>query len=179
LSAPSADQFLQGGFELARLTQPQHKVDFQAPVVLASAPAPEPQKAPIGEPATDESGAPAITPIGLLHQASLKTETREVPATPVAALPQPTGLKSTDRPATAAKPALKKSVDQPGLAAAQIAPRKTVDAAKFAAKKSVDKLALASAKPVTKPVRLARTDPLAPLVGKPSAKTAKDSAPAR
>src|SRR5207253_7089356 len=32
LSAPSADQFLSGGFELAKLTQPQHKVDFQAPV---------------------------------------------------------------------------------------------------------------------------------------------------
>src|SRR5438094_8874916 len=30
LSAPSADQFLRGSFELAKLTQPQHKVDFQA-----------------------------------------------------------------------------------------------------------------------------------------------------
>ena len=29
-----------GSFELARLTQPQHKVEFDAPVVLASAPAP-------------------------------------------------------------------------------------------------------------------------------------------
>ena len=40
LSAPAADQFLKGGFELARLAQPEHKVDFEAPVVLASAPAP-------------------------------------------------------------------------------------------------------------------------------------------
>ena len=38
LSAPAADQFLRGGFELARLAQPQHKVDFEAPVVLAAAP---------------------------------------------------------------------------------------------------------------------------------------------
>src|SRR5919204_478187 len=44
LSAPSADQILGGSFELAKLTQPQHKVDFQAPVVLASAPAPEAPK---------------------------------------------------------------------------------------------------------------------------------------
>ena len=58
LSAPSADQFLEGGFELARLAQPEHKVDFEAPVVLASAPAPEPQQPPIGEPTTDDAGAP-------------------------------------------------------------------------------------------------------------------------
>src|SRR5215203_4912163 len=50
LSAPSADQFLGGSFELARLAQPEHKVEFNAPVVLAAAPAPETQKAPIGEP---------------------------------------------------------------------------------------------------------------------------------
>src|SRR5205823_8922100 len=46
LSAPSADQFLKGSFELAKLTQPQRKVDFQAPVVLASAPAPKSEKPP-------------------------------------------------------------------------------------------------------------------------------------
>src|SRR3954470_626379 len=56
LSAPSADQFLNGSFELARLTRPQHQVDFQAPFVLASAPAPKPQQPPIGEAATDDAG---------------------------------------------------------------------------------------------------------------------------
>src|SRR4051794_3836456 len=86
LSAPSADQFLSGSFELAKLTQPQHTVDFQAPVVLASAPAPSAKAAPIGEPNTDDSGAIAQSPpSGLLHQASLKTETREAPARPVSA----------------------------------------------------------------------------------------------
>ncbi len=40
LSAPAAAQFLEGSFELAKLTQPEHQVDFKAPVVLASAPAP-------------------------------------------------------------------------------------------------------------------------------------------
>src|SRR5206468_528157 len=58
LSAPAADQFLKGGFELARLTQPDRKVDFKAPVYLASAPAPE--KAPMAQPATDDAGAAAV-----------------------------------------------------------------------------------------------------------------------
>ena len=35
LSAPSADQFLNGTFELARLARPEQQVDFEAPVVLA------------------------------------------------------------------------------------------------------------------------------------------------
>src|SRR4051794_21704715 len=100
LSAPSADQFLNGGFELAKLTQPQHKVDFQAPVVLASAPAREAQKPPIGEAATDDAGAPTgIAPRDLLREASLKTETREVPVKPVAELPPVASLKSAERPA--------------------------------------------------------------------------------
>ncbi len=152
LSAPSADQFLKGGFELARFVEPERKVDFQAPVVLASAPAPMAQKPPVGEPGTDDSGAPtAEAPNALLHEASLKTETREVPARPVVMLPL-TAARSTDKPATSAKPALNKSVAKPGLAAAQAA-----------AKKSVDKPVVALAKPVTKPVRVAKVDPLAPL----------------
>jgi hypothetical protein len=149
LSAPEADQFLAGSFELARLTQPEHKVDFQAPVVLAAAPAPERHKPPIGEPATDNPGpANAQGPAALLHEASLKTETREVPAPPAADLSQAARSKSTEEPANAAKPAAKKSVDKPGLAAAQ---------------------------PVTKPVRIAKTDPLAPLPARHSAKHPKDS----
>jgi hypothetical protein len=184
LSAPSADQLLRGGFELARLTQPQRHVDFQAPVVLASAPAPEGQKPPIGEDSNDDAGAPTVIASNdLLHQASLKTETREVPAKPAADLPQAAGTKSTDRPVTAAKPVSSKSADKPGLAAAQSTPRKPIEkaalaAAKTAEKKSVDKSAPAAPKPVTKPVRLAKTDPLAPLPAAHSAKS-KDPTAAR
>ena len=169
LSAPSADQFLKGGFELARLAQPERKIDFQAPVVLASAPAPAPHRQPVGEPETDDSGAPAaVIPSALLREASLKTETREVPARPVVELPQTTA-KSTDKPATAAKPAPTRSVEKPGLAAAQQSARKAAaDAAQKQAKKSVDKPVVASTKPVTKPVRLAKADPLAPLPAKHS-----------
>jgi len=157
LSAPAADQFLTGSFELARLAQPQHKVEFNAPVVLASAPAPEAKKPPIGEPEADDASAPA--PVDLLRQASLKTGTREVPSEPVATSPHmATGSKSTLSPATAAKPAQKKAVDKPGLAAAH--PGKTVD-----------KPALASPKPVTNAIRLAKVDPLAPLPDKHSPKS--------
>lgn len=158
LSAPSADQFLNGSFELARLTRPQHEVDFQAPVVLASAPAPERKPAPIGEQSTDEAGG--IAPAQLLHEASLKTETREAPASAVA-MPQRTAQASADRPVAAVRPVPGKSADKPGLAAAK-------------PKKSVDKIGGEPTKPVTKPVRIAKNDPLAPIVSKPASKAAKD-----
>jgi hypothetical protein len=150
LSAPSADQFLNGSFELAKLTQPERHIDIQAPVVLATAPAPDRRQAPLGEAETDDSGGPAsVGRESLLHQASLKTGSREAPApmtgTPI---PEPVVSKSTEKPVAAAKPAPKKSVDKPGLAAA---------------------------KPVTKPVRIAKADPLAPLPGKPVRTTARES----
>jgi hypothetical protein len=165
LSAPAADQFLSGSFELARLAQPQHKVEFNAPVVLASAPAPEAKE-------TDDAGAPApVAPRALLHEASLKTGTREVPSEPANISPQKTaGSKSTALPATAAKPAPKKAVDKPGLAAAHPG-------------KLVDKPVLATTGPVTKSVRLAKVDPLAPLPekhsSKPVLKSSKELRPGR
>jgi hypothetical protein len=163
LAAPSADQFLKGSFELARLAQPEHKVDFQAPVVLASAPAPV-TKPQVGEPGTDDSGAPAaVAPNPLLHEASLRIETREVPARSVVALPQTTA-KSTDKPAIAAKPVISQSVEKPGLAAAQHTAKKdNPKSVSVPPKKTVDKPVVAAAKPVTKPIRLAKVDPLAPL----------------
>jgi hypothetical protein len=158
LSAPAAGQFVSNGYELAKLTRTQPKVDFQGPVVLASAPAPERAPAPIGQEARDDSGAATApapepsSPRALLHVASLKIETREVPARAVPAVRPPVGKTSTDKPVAAAKPAQKKTVDKPDLAAA---------------------------KPVTKIVRLAKNDPLAPIPSKRSTKTAKDAGPAR
>jgi len=165
LGAPSADQFLKGGFELARLARPEHKVDFDAPVVLASAPAPERQPV-VGQPATDDSGAAAaaVTPSALLHEASLKTETREVPARPVVNLPL-TAARSTDGPATSAKPAKNPSVAKPDLAAAQLK-KPPAKPAQAAAKKSVDKPPVVTAQAMTRGVRIAKVDPLAPLPAK-------------
>ena len=174
LSAPSADQFLKGSFELARLARPEHQVDFQAPVVLASAPARAIQS-PVGEPETDDGGPSAtLAADTLLHQASLKTETREVPVRQVVALPQTTA-RSTDKPATADKSAPIKSVEKPGLAAAHQSPKKDAAATvSVPPKKSVDKATSPRTKPVTKPVRIAKVDPLAPLPGRRSG-TPKDA----
>lgn len=174
LSAPAAAQFVPSSFELAKLTRTEPQADFHAKVVLASAPAPA--KPQIGQPETDDSGAPvASAPAALLHEASLKTETREVPVKTVAAAPRPTEAKSADRPVTAAKPAQSRSTDKPGLAAAKsphakdkAKPVLVASAAKPAQKKSVDKPALASARPVTKRIQLAKVDPLAPLPAKHS-----------
>jgi hypothetical protein len=122
LSAPAADQFLKGSFELARLAQPEHKVDFQGPVVLASAPAPQ-KTPPMAQPETDESGIPATaSPRSLLHEASFKTETREVPARQVVELPLTAATPTEQKPALAAKPVSSRSVSKPGLAAAQSSP---------------------------------------------------------
>jgi hypothetical protein len=174
LSAPAANQFLEGGFQLAQMVQPQHQVDFQAPVVLAAAPAPE-KPGPLEQASTDETGAPsAATPSGMLHQASLKTETREVPATTAITMSPTAAMKSADKPVTAAKPAQHSSADKPGLAAAQSRPAKDATAQK----KTVDKPALGAAKPMTKHVELAKNDPLLPVPAKHSGK-AKDSPPAR
>jgi hypothetical protein len=166
LTAPGANQILQGSVELAKLVRPERPVDFQAPVVFAAAPAPQPQK-PLAEPVQDAAVPVATPPSSMIHQASLKTETREVPARTIAALPQPIAMKSADKPVTAAKPAQHSSADKPGLAAAQ---SKVADA-KISHKKSVDKPALAAARPMTKRVELAKTDPLAPLPEKHSGRT--------
>ena len=173
MSAPAANQLLGGSFELAKLTQPQKQVDFKAPIVLASAPAPAPQPAPIGQPATDDSGVPVTVsnPGGMLHEASLKTETREVPASTAADQPRRPVMKSADKLVTAAKPAQHQSTDKPGLAAAQSRPTKPTTvtvAANTDRKKSVDKPTVAAAKPMTKRVQIAKTDPLAPLPAKHS-----------
>jgi hypothetical protein len=186
LSAPSANQFVQGGFELAKLVRPQQQVDFQAPVVLASAPAIVSQKPSLAQPVIEDSGSPAVSPSALLHEASLKTETREVPARTAVALAELTAPKSANRLVTAARPAQTMFADKLGLAAAKSRqtasmPVKAAPAvphvsvvASGSQKKSVDKPALAAARPVTKRIALAKTDPLAPLPDRHPGKT-KDS----
>ena len=175
LSAPAAQQFVSGGYELAQLTRGQPQVDFHAPVVMASAPAPQ-HKPEIGQEARDDSGAPSgqvidpSSPRSMLHEASYRTDTPEVPvhAAPVervaVAKPAPVAIKT----------AVPKAV-----AAPKRAPIKVLLAGAKPAKKSVDKPTLALAKPVTKPVRLAKNDPLAPLPGKHAKTTARDTGSAR
>ena len=158
LSAPSADQFLDGGFALAKLTRPPQTIDPAAPVVLASAPAPH-KPTPLAVPEQAEESTPPAGPRSLMHQASFKTDLRrEAPQ----ASPKPPEPK-----APAAKPEQK-----PTVAAAKPAPRP-------ADKKSTEKTVSAAARPVTKPARLANADPLAPLPDSRKSKAVKDSGSAR
>jgi hypothetical protein len=63
---------------------------------------------------------------------------------------------------------MKRAVAKEHIAATQASKSKAAAMAKASAKKSVDKPIIASGKPVTKPVRLAKVDPLAPLPAKHS-----------
>ncbi|HUE79300.1 MAG TPA: hypothetical protein VMN38_06680 [Sphingomicrobium sp.] len=113
LSAPSADQFLDGGFALAKLVAPRNKVDLEAPVVLAAAPANGPKPQVEGRQSVeDEEG---VAPSQMLHVASLKRDTNksEARATPEMAV---AGFK----PATAAvKPIAERATGKPTNTAAK------------------------------------------------------------
>ena len=154
LSAPSADQFLEGGFQLARLGRPEPQLNVDAPVVLASAPAPQPPSAPLeeGERAADDGAGANRSAAQLMREASLKLPQRKA---------APAQAKPAERSAVvAAKPSAPHPAAGP--------------------KKGGDKKAQAAAKPVTKPVRTANVDPLAPVAARSaSGKTTKDSGTAR
>jgi hypothetical protein len=196
LSAPSADQFLEGGFQLARLGRPDPVQAVDAPVVLASAPAPHPQPAPLeeGEPSVVGAGANRGTSAAqLMREASLKIPVREEIERPVVrqevrdptveAAPKPVARRVAE-PVKAAEKKPKATSRQVDTKAAARDPAKVVKAAETkaapAAKKAGDKRIEAAAKPVTKPIRMAKVDPLAPLPARANQKkTAKDSGSAR
>lgn len=132
LSAPSAGQILGDKFQLARLIRPEHKLDVQAPVVMAAAPAPQPQQPLATVPEADGTSAPASQ---LLREASLK-----VPA------------HDTTTPKGA-----------PVAPAKSVEPKAVAATTKADSKKAGDKAAKAANAPMTRPVRTAKIDPLAPL----------------
>ena len=110
LSAPTADQFVPDGFQLARMTTPEPKPAVDAPVVYASAPAaPAPSTLPPGE----EQGRAAAPARRLMHEASLKAPAQKAappkatPAPSVVAKPKPAATKPPQT-ATAQKPAVAK-----------------------------------------------------------------------
>jgi hypothetical protein len=74
LSAPSADQFVEGGFQLAAMVRPDKRPQIEAPVVLAAAPAPEPLNRPVVTSDADETPLPVLARRGdaadYLHTAS-------------------------------------------------------------------------------------------------------------
>src|SRR5688500_14993534 len=78
LSAPSADQFVEGAYQLATLATPERKPVIEAPIVLAAAPRPSSPSPAI----SDDSGAPprASRPVGeMMHVAGYtKPEPRDL-----------------------------------------------------------------------------------------------------
>ena len=74
LAAPSADQFVEGGFQLAAMVRPDKRPQIDAPVVLAAAPAPEALARPVVTSDSDDTPPPAVAKRGdaadFLHTAS-------------------------------------------------------------------------------------------------------------
>jgi hypothetical protein len=92
LSAPSADQILEGGFQLAGMVRPQAKPAIDAPVVLAAAPAGAGQTKP---PLVSDSDGPqrpvAAAPAEMMVRAGYAApETKPKPAK---AAPRPAASK--------------------------------------------------------------------------------------
>jgi hypothetical protein len=97
LSAPDANQFLQGSFQLATLVRPRDRiVDPSAPVVLASAPKPERRAIP--EQSDSANARPGMAPADMMHVASYKAPVRVV-----------------ERQAPLAKPVVKVAASTPSL----------------------------------------------------------------
>ena len=129
LSAPSADQFLDGGFALAKMVSPRDKVDLDAPVVLAAAPATGPK--PQLRPGNDEPAEEGVSARQMMHVASLKRETRPVEA------PKTQPSSATPKPATKTATAAK----APAVAKAKPAAAKPKPAASDRKTAAVDPLA--------------------------------------
>jgi len=146
LSAPSADQFVEGGFALAKLAQPEHKINLDAPVVLASAPV-------------------ANSPTAKMIEADYRTDQTPQPSLPASAMMQQASLKSVAKPDPVQ---MAKPVIQAPLSVKQ-APR-LADPVQKAAKTMLTATKVA-ANGATNIGKAATGDPLSPLrTVKPSAK---------
>jgi hypothetical protein len=105
LSAPSADQFVEGGFQLAAMVRPEKHRAIDAPVVLAAAPAAEVPVRPMVTSDADETPAPSVMGRGdaadMLHTASYEKPAPKV-APPAAKKPEKTVASVTVKPAKSA-----------------------------------------------------------------------------
>ena len=110
LSAPTADQFLDGGFALAEMVAPRGRIDLDAPVVLAAAPADGPK--PQVEGRQRQADAEGVAASQMLHTASLKRETRPIAEKP-AAPPKPVPEQSAAKPVAMAKAPAAKAKARP------------------------------------------------------------------
>lgn len=100
LSAPAADQFLEGGFQLATMIKPKDKPTIEAPVVLAAAPAD--QSVGQARPAQPRSDSATASPSDMMHVVSYK---RPEPAAMSVAPPKPAAPLAKAAPLKKAQPA--------------------------------------------------------------------------
>ncbi len=106
LSAPTADQFVDGGFQLASLVAPQKKPAIEAPVVLASAPVGEqiPQQPKLTGDAVEPQVAPRPSrPVGeMMHVASYSVPEKPAvkPAVAKPVVTKPVTVKLEAKPST-------------------------------------------------------------------------------
>jgi hypothetical protein len=158
LSAPAANQFVEDSFQLAKLAAPDHHLDVKAPVVMASAPAPQPTLA-TSQADEEPVSQPSASPSELVHEASLKIEPREGASSFVpAAAPAPAKVKSTPKLAAAKAVAPKAAAPKPPIQKSKPHPASATNAPT----RKPAPLSIASAHE-SKPIRLAEADPLAPL----------------
>jgi hypothetical protein len=110
LSAPNADQFVDGGFQLATLVKPMPKPAMEAPVVLASAPIADVAQPPrlTGDAVEPEAAPRASRPVSeMVHVASYSVPENmsvSVPSKPVAARPEASTVRTVIKVAPATKP---------------------------------------------------------------------------
>ena len=111
LSAPSADQFVEGGFQLATLAKPEARPAIEAPVIMASAPvepsASQPRLA--GDSAPEAAPRPSRPVSDMVHVASYSVPQKPVAKAAPPPLPPKAGatlppVPKTARPAPATKP---------------------------------------------------------------------------
>lgn len=187
LSAPQANQFLDGEFQLATLVAPKKTIDPAAPVVLASAPAPAPSARPVLS--NDSDVANPAEPVGtdaksMMHIASYK---RELPAREeraVSVTPVPAPAKAAP-PRANAEPSPKAAAAKANAQAATAPSTEKKTAAqpaspKPASKKAVDKPSVVKTAAADTPARDAKprttqpkVDPLAPKPAKSREATPK------
>ena len=127
LSAPTADQFVEGGFQLATLAAPEKKPAIEAPVVLASAPADQSivQRPRMTGDAPAEPNAPRAAS-DMMHVASYALPKAAAPKPPVV---KPEMFRPQTPKATSPRPTSTAPVaDKPQSPASAVKPAKSATA---------------------------------------------------
>jgi len=91
LSAPTADQFVDGGFQLASLAKPEAKPAIDAPVILAAAPVGQSDRPKLARESVEPEAVPgpSRSPSEMMHVASFSVPERATTTRPAVVRPTP------------------------------------------------------------------------------------------